>query len=355
MTKLPTRFAGLRAAMGQELPDGHPVIRALHRDECSNQEFLAWLDERYARVFADPRFTISQSRRAELMKQLADPSSFLQADPEVQLAATVLSHPRPTVEFVERSAEGVRTPDLKIALHRELEVEVRIVRESDEDREVDRAERCIISRLKAANLQQGCRIMVRVRRVRDRKRKVLLDAHGQKRLVQETQKIIAAGPPSNRTFVALDTSTDVVVRNREDPRDIASVELQPPTLSTAVIMGFSGLHPPRECCRVKYAIRKKAARKQRSGTKPWVIVLDGSGSTLNDIEEISEGARRYFQTSRNVSGVVFQRWAVIGLGLGQDEQWFVRFDSRLFANTNATLPLTDGEMALFNSSEIRRL
>jgi hypothetical protein len=89
VTKVPQRLTGICSAVGAELPDDHLIIRALRRDKRLGQDFVGWIDERYARIFFDPRLTISERQRGKLSKRLADPNSFADADAEVQLAATV--------------------------------------------------------------------------------------------------------------------------------------------------------------------------------------------------------------------------------------------------------------------------
>jgi hypothetical protein len=108
--------------------------------------------------------------------------------------------------------------------------------------------------------------------------------------------------------------------------------------------GFVGstsrLGAPTEADRVVTALKKKSARKQRAGNRPWIVALDMSGTGLFIDEELEEGARTFLRGSHSISAVVLQRRTLRADG-------GFSFRSRIVANPAATYPLSAAEAAAF--------
>jgi hypothetical protein len=130
---------------------------------------------------------------------------------------------------------------------------------------------------------------------------------------------------------------------RRDANEILGIELKRTKLLTFV-GSTTGLRVPGEDDRVERALRKKAARKQRAGTRPWVVALDASDTGLFIDEELVRGAERFLRNSRSISAVVLQRRV-----LAADGEF--SFRSRAVFNPAATFPLTAMEAVLFSPDE----
>lgn len=344
---IPENLSGFRAAVGVEIPNDHFLARAITQQA----EFAEWLDRRYERVFTSPRFVAPCERLARLRHDLSRVEGFEAADAEVQAAATMLLTPELRVLA---EAEKARAADYVAILGREVDVEVRVLNESADKQEVKRIGRSIVVRLERALGIPGLQVALQVRRVRNGENDLVLNGKIEKRLVRTVRELAASNAwHSGPRFVTLgpDGVAQIVTRRSDRSVELASVELRlKAEWPRPLVVNYSGLEPLPERKRTSCALKKKIGRKQRSGDRPWVIVLDTTDSTLLDLNEIRAGAEEQF-SSTSLSAVAIQRWSLgtAGWGVSAEDQYVAGYYSVVLANRKARYPLTPQELDVFCS------
>ncbi len=242
-------FAGFRAAMGDTVPDDHFLARVIDRVP----EYAKWLDRRYQRVFLNGRFEVESARRDRITRQLASTMEFAPSDAEVQAAATILRNDKARVQA--RAEATARAADYLVVLEREIDVEVRLLREDEGEREVDAVLGSIQKRLEAAALPSDLLLAVHVYQVRrEGQTGRLLDSSAEAQLVRNV-RAAASSEPWRTQPVQITVAADGYV-SRSTPNSSRSGELASvtfkycPALSRCFVLGTSQLQELTEEDRV---------------------------------------------------------------------------------------------------------
>lgn len=351
--KIPDGFDGLKLALGDDLPNNHPLTQLI----CKARDYAAELDQRYKLVFSNPRFIITEPRRERLSNDLSRLEVFMYTDAEIQTAANLLAHDE--VKVHAGTEGGARNADYTVDFHRLIDTEVRIVQESKEDQEIDECHKRIVNRIEGSKGLQDHLVVLRVRKVRNAEDQFILDGKVEKRFVHFASKIAdQATEEELPIFITLQGNGIPMIADFYTGRDkeLASLEIKYRAKvrqgKKASIIGFGGLSAPDEATRVKKALKKKSARKQRTENRPFVVVLDTSGSMLLLEDEIRQGVLEHFDSGKgNISAVVIQRrslqsWAFIP---NPDAPWEITFNSYVIKNPRANYPLSDEEVSLFET------
>jgi hypothetical protein len=350
-------LAGLRAAIGC-VPSDHPLAR----EWAFSPDFVRAVDARYRSVFLNPRFCAHASRLDRLRRDLSSVERFAPADAEVQAAATILRVPSATI--VAEAEGGARRSDYLVQHDREVEVEVRVLQDRASDEQLRAAQARLTERLESAALPPELLLTLQVVSLTTPGSEThALDGRAERALVIAVRRAADAEPWRTRpVFVTLHADGDAEVCHPLSYRDdeLASVELRAlPKARRARVMAYGGLQALTEADRVEAALKKKSERKQRSGERPWVVVLDASDSRLRDFAEMAEGAAKRFRASAgNLSAVVIQvlslRALTGGIAISLDDVWASTFQSGVILNPNAKLPLTEREAELFTHGSSTR-
>jgi hypothetical protein len=346
---------GLARAIGT-VPDDHPLANEWR----FSPDFVRTVDARYQSVFLNSRFLADAGRLDQLRHDLASPKSFSSADAEVQAAATVLRDRAVTV--LAEAAGDVRRCDYLVRHDRDLEVEVRLLQDRADDLRFRDAQARITKRLEAATLPSGLLLTVQVVSLEDpNEGGHALTGRAERALAEAVVRAAANEPWRLRpVLVTLHASGEPEVCHPFSDRsdELASVELRAvPSSRRRLVMGWSGLRPVADADRVDSALKKKGDRKQRSGTRPWIVVLDASDSRLRDPDEMREGAERRFRASEGtLSAVVIQILSLKaltgGIAISRDDVWASVFSSAVILNPDAVLPLTEREIALLTDRAV---
>lgn len=345
-------FPALQAAVEAQVPDDHFFIRALQRRH--GKTYLEWLDRRYALVFGGNRVEWQGNRLASIRRDLGDPNKFSNTDAEVQLVATVLSSSSGLVRAnnEQSGVAGARTSDFLILSPREIDVEVRILQEDSSERERATISGSIRDRLQRLD-RSGYAITLRVRKVRSPDDKLVLTPKIEKDLAAESGRILRRKPQGKESIVVRPDGTTEEWDGGSLHGVLVEIDVAP-SVASGLVMEYGGLRASPGAKETIKALKKKVARKQRSGTRPWVIVLDFSGTPMMDFEEIEEGAAEIFDSTTSLSAVGVQRrqFGFAEILPGPNSAPTISIESRIFVNQRASIVLTDEEQRLFIASEV---
>lgn len=349
--EIPQDLTGLRTALGGDaiVPEDHFLTR-LCQDFPS---YSRWLDYRFQRVFGSSRFQVEPGRLDQMRNKLLCSKTFMSAEVEVQAAATLL---RWDTAMILAPHEGnAPVSDFTAYLPREVSVEVRMLFEPEDELAEEAAATRIRGRIERLSVPPNALVTTQVRRIRDASRRFLIDARSEKLLVRCLERALEEGTwRDRRIHITLLPGKDPVVWQGDSSLhgEIASIGIQ---FSQSFRGGFAWdlghFRPPSDRNRTEKALKKKSSRKQRVEGRPWVVVLNTSGSMLTELEEIQLGANDYFRgADGNMSGVVIQR-RQYGLtrcfGAGHNGRGGPTFCSIFLPNRGALNPLTSAEAAMF--------
>ncbi len=349
--ELPPVYTGLRAALGGLVEDDHYVARTLATDQRRRRAYLHWLDERYHRVFSSSRFEPEPGRLEELRRGLHE--DFQKWDAEVQLAATVLSHPGVRlIAQAERSQDRVRTADFVMVVgRREFDVEVTTVGDPGIYRKQRDAARRLADRMKKEELPEGLQAWVKVERLVGRSGK-RLDSSGEARVVGAATAAVRQGAWQSHPVEVLlceDGSIDV---DRHVGSGLAVIGLSRGPSSRPSVVVHMRMHAPFEQQQVVNRLEEKRKRRQQRGDRPYVVVLDSSHSILTEHDLIKAGIEEFFRTSDSFSAVVLQNRS---LGSFRDDlgALVAKFYSLPMLHGKAKHPITKDEAVLFVDMDAR--
>ncbi len=355
--EVPTLYPALREAVGWTVDADHPVGRMLRLKEPDAGVIARWLDGRYSPVFLDDRVRWEGDRLRRLAEGLRDARSFQSADAEVQTIANLLrDRAVMVVAQAEGKEHGSRTCDFLIEEPCPVEVEVRALLGPKQAVEEARIEKSLLDRLLPAARAHSATLVFRVRRVRGEDGgRLVLDPRAERRLALRLAKIAQEGAWRQRPIqvaVLPDGEPMIVDGTRSLADALATVEIKTSPLAGFVV-GYGGLEPPSGEDEVREALHAKRRRRQNTGSRPWVVVLDLSGVPLLDEELVDKAILAEMNGSRNLSAVVVQhrRITTPGFGLLPGDPLLAQFESTIVVNSGAAHPLPEDIVRLFEVSE----
>lgn len=345
-------FPSLHEAVEGQVPANHFFTKALQQH--AGPLFLRWLDDRYQRVFGSDRLEWDGQRRTSIRRQLRDPIGFWNTDAEVQTAATILACQATRLRANDESGiEGVRSSDYLILSPRPIDVEVRILQEDQNEQERAKVSKSIASRLRRL-VRNGYSITVKVAETRGSDETFVVTPKVEKDIVDAVYRVLRAKPQRKECVIVHPNGVAEQWGGGSLHGMLVYVDIAPS--SSHIVLEYGGLRAPPGTKEAERAIKKKLGHKQRSGERPWVIVLDSSGAHMMDFEEIEIGLQRAFSNSTSLSAAVVQRRQILldEIVPGPDSPQTILFESRIFVNPKARIPITQEEMGFFEALEKTR-
>ncbi len=354
MTRIPFCHRGLRAAFGRQLPDDHPIARVFIDRGVRTSAYPTWLDGRYRKVFLNRRVAWAPGRGSDLRRRLIDAGSFVAADAEVQVAASIMQHPEARLVLPdEGSTKNLRVADFLLTAPEQAEIEVRTISPGKDQAEVNRVSEDLATRLGKLPFP-GVLARLAIRRVRGSANDLLLDSKAVKNLANAVKHhLTKVDDISSASVVLRADGTAATWDGRSSLHgNLADAQFQS-------LPGASGLRVITSNRVSSFgkkeaitAIKKKRGRRQRSGALPWVLMLDYVADATFETDAIEDGVKEGVRSSRSLSAVVVQQRRLTGPGIAFDKEHLnIVVESSLFKNQNANHPLPSSLDGLFTTSE----